>query len=148
MKVILSKDVPKLGRRGELHEVSDGYFRNFLLPRGLATPATEGKLRSLDREKAAQVARDERELEQARELALKLEAAPVLVKVRAGEGGRLFGSVTAQDVAAAIQSLHGLEVDKRKIVLSAPIKSLGESKVKLRLHPKVQAELTVRIGEG
>lgn len=148
MKVILTKDVPKLGKKGELHEVSDGYARNFLLARGLATIATEGKLRAVDKEKADVAARQKRELEQAQELAASLKEKPLTIPARAGEGGKLFGSITSQDVAAALQQAHGMEVDKRKIQLDSPIKSLGEHRVKLRLHPKVNAEITVRIQES
>ncbi len=148
MKVILVKDVPKLGKKGELHEVSDGYGRNYLLIRGLAIAATEGKIRALDKEQADRAAHTARELQQARELAERLQKAPIRVLARSGEGGRLFGSITSSDLADAIKAQHGLEVDRRTIKLDSPLKALGEHRVFLKIHPKVKAELVVRVEES
>lgn len=148
MKVILVKDVPKLGKKGELHEVSDGYGRNFLLVRGLAIVASEGKIRSIDKERADHAAHEARELQQARELAERLQKVPVRVLARSGEGGRLFGSITSADLAEALKAQHGLEVDRRTIKLDNPLKSLGEHHISLKLHPKVKAEITVRVEES
>lgn len=148
MKVILTKDVPKLGKKGELHEVSDGYGRNYLLARGLATIASEGKLRALDKEKSDVAARDARELQAARDLGESLKQAPLLVKASSGKSGKLFGSITSADLADALKAQHGLEVDKRTIKLDNPLKTLGEHRVTLKLHPKVKVDLTVRIEES
>lgn len=148
MKVILVKDVPKVGKKGELHEVSDGFGRNYLLARGLATLASEGKIRALDKEKSDHAAREARELEAARELAEQFQREPVKVLARSGEGGRLFGSITSSDLADALKAQHGVEVDKRSIKLDSPLKSLGEHRITLKLHPKVKAEITVRVEES
>lgn len=148
MKVILTKDVPKLGKKGELHEVSDGYGRNYLLARGLATIASEGKLKAIDKEKSDHAAREARELQAAKELGESLQKAPLRVKARSGEGGKLFGSITSSDVADTIKAQHGLEVDRRTIKLDNPLKTLGEHRVTLKLHPKVKVDLTVRIEES
>lgn len=148
MKVILTKDVPKLGKKGELHEVSDGYGRNYLLARGLATIASDGKLRQIDKEKSDHAAREARELQAARELGDSLQKEPVRVKARSGEGGKLFGSITSPDVAEAIKAQHGIEIDRRTLKLDNPLKTLGEHRVSLKLHPKVKIELVVRIEES
>ncbi len=148
MKVILVKDVPKLGKKGELHEVSDGFGRNYLLIRGLAIAATEGKIRAIDKERADQAAHEARELQQARELADRLQKDPIRVLGRSGEGGRLFGSITSSDIADSIKAQHGLEIDRRTIKLDSPLKTLGEHRISLKLHPKVKAELVVRVEES
>jgi large subunit ribosomal protein L9 len=122
MKVILLKDVPSLGRMGDVREVKEGYAQHFLLPRGLAAPATTANLQSLqDTRKAAQQ-REARALQQTADLKARLEALVVEVHARAGEGGRLFGSVTAQDIAEAI-ARKGIEVSKKHVELIEPIKS-------------------------
>jgi large subunit ribosomal protein L9 len=148
MKVILLKDVPKLGKKGELHEVSDGFGRNYLLVRGLAMVATEGKIRAIDKEKADRSAHEARELQQARELAETLRSKPLQVMARSGEGGRLFGSITSSDLAEALKTQHGLDFDRRLIKLETPLKTLGEHRVTLKLHPKVKAELLVCVKES
>ncbi|MEW6278524.1 MAG: 50S ribosomal protein L9 [Candidatus Eremiobacterota bacterium] len=145
MKLILLQDVKNLGKKGAVVDVADGYARNFLLPRKLAEAATEGHLRLIDKEKADQSARAQREEEKARQTASELGQTPVVVKVKVGEGGRLFGSVTGADVAAALGKLLGGSFDKRKIQLSEPIKKLGVHPVKVKLHPRVTATLQVDV---
>ena len=144
MKVILLKDVPSLGRTGDVREVKEGYAQHFLLPRGLAAPATTSNLQSLqDTRKAAQQ-REARALQQIADLKAKLEALVVEVHARAGEGGRLFGSVTAQDIADAI-ARKGIEVSKKHIELIEPIKSAGFYKVPIHLHPQLSAMVEVNV---
>lgn len=145
MKMILLQDVKNLGKKGAVVEVADGYARNFLLPRKLAEAATEGHLRLIDKEKADQAARAQREQEKASELAEQLKASPVPVKVKVGEGGRLFGSVTAADVAMALSKSTGISFDKRKVQLADPIKKLGSYTVTIKLHPKVSAKIQLDV---
>lgn len=145
MKMILLQDVKNLGKKGAVVEVADGYARNFLLPRKLAEAAIEGHLRLIDKEKADQAARAQREQEKAAELAEQLRAKPFPVRVKVGEGGRLFGSVTAADVAAALSRSTGMSFDKRKVQLADPIKKLGTYTVTIKLHPKVSAKIQVDV---
>jgi large subunit ribosomal protein L9 len=144
MKVILLKDVAALGRAGDVREVKDGHARNYLLPRGLAAPATESSLQALEQTKAAAGRREARVNEELTALTGRLEALVVEVRARAGEDGRLFGSVTAQDVAEAIQR-RGVDVSKKQIELDEPIKSTGFYKVPVRLHPKHTAKVEVNV---
>ena len=144
MKVILKQDVNKLGKKGDLLEVSDGYARNFLFPRALAEEATGGKVRQLeDHRKAAQV-KEDRLAAQAREQAKVLGGKRVVLAANAGEGGRLFGSVTNQQVAEAVASQLGVKVDKREIRLET-VKQVGVYPLKVRLYPGVEADLTVSV---
>ena len=144
MKVILKQDVSKLGKKGDLLEVSDGYARNFLFPRGLADEATGGKVRALeDHRKAAQV-KEDRLAAQAREQAKVLGGKRVVLAANAVEGGRLFGSVTNQQVAEAVASQLGVKVDKREIRLET-VKQVGVYPLKVRLYPGVEADLTVSV---
>ncbi|HEY8486973.1 MAG TPA: 50S ribosomal protein L9 [Limnochordales bacterium] len=143
MKVILTQDVKGLGRAGQLVEVADGYGRNYLVPRGMAVVATEGSARAVQRQQEQLQKRLERELEQARQLAARLEGQPLVIGVRAGEGGRLYGSVTAADVAAALQRQFGVTVDRRRVELESPIKSLGSYPVTVRLAPGIATTMTV-----
>lgn len=145
MKVVLSKDVKDLGSAGQVKEVSDGYARNFLFPRKLAVPATAAALKQVeDREKAAsrKAATEER---QARELAARIKDQPLRIFPRVGEQGRLYGSVTAGDIAEALAKQLGQPVDKRKIELEEPIRTLGEYRVPYRLSRTVTATLQVQI---
>lgn len=145
MKVILLEDVPKLGKRGNVVEVADGYARNYLLPRKLAVLATEERLEELHREKDREAKKKKKELEEARRLAQMLEGATVTVVARAGEGGKLFGSVTNKEIAQAIENTFHISIDRRKIELEEPLKILGSYPVILRLHPEVQARITVEV---
>ena len=148
MKVILLEDVKKLGKKGDLVDVSDGYARNFLFPRNLAKEATEGSLKQLKQEKDALAKKKQKELEQAKELAKVLSNTTVTLKVKAGEQGKLFGSVTSKDISEALKKQYNIEVDRRKIELQEPIKSLGSYKVDVKLAPGVDAKLSVKIVEG
>ena len=147
MKVILLKDVPSLGHTGEVRDVKDGHARNYLLPRGLAAPATEASLQALEQTKAAAGRREARVNQELDRLKRRLEALVVEVPARAGEDGRLFGSVTAQDVADAIQR-QGVEISKKQIELEEPIKTTGFYKVPVRLHPRHTAMVEVNVIAG
>ncbi len=138
MRVILRKDIETLGRMGDIVEVSDGYARNYLIPRGLAYYASEAALRRLEEEKRQYQRRLERERLSAQELAERLRDVVVTIPMRVGEEGRLFGSVTPQMIAEELQLL-GFTVDRRAILIDEPIRSLGTFEVKLRLHPDVVA---------
>jgi large subunit ribosomal protein L9 len=145
MKVVLRKDVPKLGEADNLVDVSAGYARNYLFPRTLAVPATANELASLEKRRAEQekVAAEKRaEFE---ELASKLSATEISITADAGEGGKLFGSVTSQDIADEVQKSAQLELDKKKIELTDPIKVLGEYDVPIKLFKDVTAKLKVKI---
>jgi len=142
MKVILSKDVKDLGKKGQAVEVSEGYARNFLLPRGLAVIATEGAVRSIEQEKQAVQRKKAREHQEAQQLAEKLNKSSIRITVRAGEGSKLFGSVTGADIASAL-SAQGILVDKRKIDLREPIKVAGTYKVDVKVYQETVATITV-----
>ena len=144
MDVILREDVQSLGRAGELVRVKPGYARNFLLPKGLAYEATEGNKKRIAAEGKARQARQAAERTEAEGLATRLRALAVTLTAKAGEGERLFGSITAQDIADAVAA-QGVELDKRKIVLEHPIKTLGTHAVPVRLHADVQADLAVTV---
>ncbi|AVX21863.1 MAG: 50S ribosomal protein L9 [Bacillota bacterium] len=149
MKVILQQDVKKLGNKGQIVEVSEGYARNFLFPRGLAVEATAGALKSLDEKKAAEQRKQQRLEEEARALGAKLAETTVVIKTRAGEGGRLFGSITNKDIAEVLEKNYGLKVDKKKLELTENIKTLGSYQVVARIHPKVTVKFMVQvIAEG
>ena len=133
MKVILLKDVPLLGVTGDVREVKDGYARNYLLPRGLAAPATEGRLQSLAHAREAAEQRQARLQKDVSALKTQLESLVVEIRARAGEDGRLFGSVTAQDIADAI-SRKGIEVSKKQVDVPEPLKATGFYKIPVRFH--------------
>lgn len=143
MKIILQRDVEKLGEAGDIVEVKDGYARNYLLPRGLAVQATKGAVRHVERVRATEEARLNREREEAEVLAAKVTKTPVQIAGQAGEDGRLFGSVTAPQIADAIAVTIGEQIDRRRIHLEEPIRSTGTHEVEIRLHPEVHATLTV-----
>ncbi|KAF0193926.1 MAG: large subunit ribosomal protein L9 [Bacillota bacterium] len=142
MKVILSKDVKDVGKKGQAVEVSEGYARNFLLPRSLAVIATEGAVRSIEQEKQAVQRKKEREVEGAQKLAAKLNSTIIRITVRSGEGGKLFGSVTTADIANTLLA-QGVQVDKRKIELRESIKLTGTYKVDVRVYQETIATLTL-----
>lgn len=145
MKVILQTNVKKLGNKGDLVDVAEGYARNYLIPRGLAVEANEANLKSLQAAKSQADAKRAREEAAARELAAKLEKTVVKVPAKSGESGRLFGSVTAGDIAQAVAKACGFAVDKRKIELEEPIKALGTYQIPVSLHPQVTATLRVQV---
>lgn len=148
MKVILLEDVKSLGKKGEIVNVSDGYARNFIIPKKKGVEATAANLNTLKLQKANEEKIAQENLEHARSLAKELENASVEIRIRVGEGGKLFGSISSKEIAAAINEQHQLEVDKKKIVLEEPIKELGEHKVKIKLHKDVSAQVTVQVLEG
>lgn len=147
MKVILKSDVKGTGKAGELVNVSDGYARNFLFPRNLAEQATNQSLNELHAKEEARLHRAEMEKQTAKETAEKLKSKIVRVTARAGQGGRLFGSVTSKEIAAAIKQQFGINIDKRKIVLNEDIKSFGSTEFEIKLLPGISAKMTVAVGE-
>ncbi len=147
MKVILSEDVKSLGKKGEVVNVSDGYARNFILKTGKGVEATAANLNTLKLQKANDEKIAKENLEAAKALGEKLSASAVTIKIKAGEGGKLFGAIASKEIAAAVKEQHGLDVDKKKIVLEDPIKELGTHTVKVKLHKDVTAELTVKVTE-
>jgi large subunit ribosomal protein L9 len=144
MKLILTQEVTGLGGPGDVVEVKDGYGRNYLVPRGLAIVWTRGGEKTIESIKKARDARAVRDADHAAEVKAKLEGSTSQVKVRAGEGGRLFGAVTTADIASAIVDA-GAEVDKRTIVVANPIKSLGAHTVKVKLHDDVEAQVNLNV---
>jgi len=142
MDVILRQDVEKLGRAGDLVTVKDGFARNYLLPKQLAYQATEGNRRRLDAEARQNLKRAGAQMETAREVAVRLEAVSLTFAMKAGEGDKLFGSVTAADVADRLHA-EGYEVDKKAVELHEPIRALGVYKVPIRLHHEVKPEVRV-----
>lgn len=145
MKVLLRSDVDGVGKRGDVVDVAKGFARNYLFPTGRALMATAGAERQATTMRRARDLRDARDREAAQTVAEVLAGASVVVKARAGTGGRLFGSVTASDVAEAVAAQTGAVVDRRKIHLSEPIKSLGTHLVPVGLHSDVHVELTVEV---
>jgi large subunit ribosomal protein L9 len=145
MKLILRQDVKELGLRGALITVADGYAQNYLIPRGLAVPATEGNLKQRTQRINVQQGRTERLLDTAQVLAGKLDGVSITVRAKAGDGGRLFGSITSQDIADGIEAVLGIGVDKRRIEPSEAIKALGTYRVPLRLHPGVSATIELKV---
>jgi len=144
MKVILLDDVAKLGRRGEVRDVSDGYARNFLIPKKLALSASTGNLNNLEHIKKQQDAKAGRIKDDAEALRAKIEALSLDERRQASEEGKLFGSVTSQDIAEFLAK-HGVKIERRRISLDEPIKSLGETSVPIRIHPDVVAHLKVTV---
>jgi large subunit ribosomal protein L9 len=144
MEVILREDIKTLGKAGELVKVKPGYARNYLLPQGLAYEATEGNRKRILAESKARAARAEQEAGEARALAAKLGGVALTLKRKAGEGDRLFGSITSQDLADALAA-QGHAVDKRRIELEHPIKTIGLHTVAIRLHPEVTAEISLTV---
>lgn len=147
MKVILLQEVKKLGDRGDVKEVSNGYARNFLIPKGLAMEATPKALKDLETQKKTLERKEQDEKEKMEALAEKLKGVQAALKARVGEGGKLFGSVTSKDIAQNLQE-QGYNVDRRKIDLGEPIRGLGSYTVTLKLHPEISAEIEVIVEEG
>lgn len=148
MKVILLEDVKSLGKKGQIVEVNDGYARNFILPKKLGLEATGKNLNDLKLQKQNQEKIAQENLDAAKELAKKIEASKVEVKIKTGEGGRTFGSVSSKEIAVAAKEQLGLDIDKKKIQMKDSIKNLGTFHVPVKLHPKVTAELKVHVGEA
>jgi large subunit ribosomal protein L9 len=150
MKLILTQEVGGLGAPGDIVEVKDGYGRNFLIPRGFAIRWTKGGERTVESIKAARSSREVRDLDHAQQIKAKLEGTTVNLPVRAGEGGRLFGAVTVSDIAGAINTVAGDKdaIDKRRIILGNPIKSLGSHQVTVKVHDEVDATVNLNVVAG
>lgn len=147
MKVILLEDVKSLGKKGEIVDVSDGYARNFILPKKKGVEASAANLNTLKLKKANDEKIAQENLAAAQALGAKLEQSAVTIKIKAGEGGKLFGAISTKEIAAAIKEQHDLDVDKKKIVLDNPIKELGAYEVKIKLHKDVAAKIKVTVVE-
>lgn len=146
MKVVLRDDVDNLGRKGDVVEVADGYARNYLVPRGLAMKATKGVIAQAESMRRNRAARDARDREAAQTTASAISGMRLEIPARAGEGGKLFGSVGAADVVEALRAQKGIEVDRRKVNgIEEPVKEVGEVEVVVSLHPDVAATLTVAV---
>ncbi len=145
MIVILNKDIKGTGKAGDVVKVSDGYARNMLIPKGWATEATEGNVRSLEKQKAVAAEKKAQEKAAAQAQAEKIKALSVTIKTKAGDGGKIFGSITSKDIAEALQQQHKITVDKKKIQLANPVKMTGEMDVAIKLYPEVSTTLKVII---
>ncbi|OEJ59818.1 50S ribosomal protein L9 [Streptomyces agglomeratus] len=145
MKIILTHEVTGLGTAGDVVDVKDGYARNYLVPRGFAIRWTKGGEKDVAQIRRARKIHEIATIEQANEIKAKLEGVNVRLAVRSGDAGRLFGSITPADVASAIKAAGGPEVDKRRVELGAPIKTLGSHQVSVRLHAEVAAKLGVEV---
>ena len=148
MKVILIEDVNSLGKKGELVNVNDGYARNYILAKKLGVEATPKNLNDLKLKKANEEKRAKEIYEEAAAFAERLSKMEVNVSIKAGEGGKIFGSVSSKEIAQAAQEQLGVELDKKKMQLPSPIKSVGTQMVPIRLHPKVTAQLKVNVREA
>ncbi len=139
------QDVKALGKKGELVKVNDGYARNFILPKKLGVEATKQNLYELNNQKAAEAKKQQEILEEAQELGKKLSEMTVKMTIKAGEGGKTFGSISSKEIAAGLKEQYNLEIDKKKLQLNDAIKHAGSHTVQVKLHPKVTAELTVKV---
>lgn len=147
MKVILKQDVKSIGKKGAVLDVAEGYARNFLFPKGLAVEATAGNIKTVEARNQKEQEKKENEKKQAQVLGEKLSKIDVKLKMKSGENGRLFGSITSKDIADTLKKDTGIEIDKRKIELDEPIKSLGTYPLKVRLHKDVLTEIRVSVVE-
>src|SRR5262249_20301460 len=145
MKIILTQEVTGLGAPGDVVEVKGGYGRNYLLPQGFAIPWSRGAEKQIAVIKRARSAREIRNLDHAKEIKTQLESLKVRLAVRAGDGGRLYGSVTPADVTAAVKRAGGPDLDKRRLELPGHIKSIGDHRVQIRLHPEISAAFTLTV---
>lgn len=148
MKVILLQDVKSLGKKGDTVNVSDGYARNMLFPKKLGVEANAKNMNDLKLQKANQEKVAKEQLDEAKAFAEVLATKKVTIPIKVGEGGRAFGSVSSKEIAEAAKAQHNLDIDKKKIVLPSPIKTLGTTQVPIKLHPKVTAQLTVSVTEA
>ncbi len=145
MKVLLTENVSKLGKKGEVVEVSDGYGKNYLLPRKLGIEATKAVLNEYESKKGSEAARRERERKEALALSQELKGKEIVFRGKAGKDGRLFGSITAKEIAEELEAQLGIAVDKKKIVLKDAVKTVGVHTVVLKLYTEINAELTVKV---
>ncbi|MCQ2519674.1 MAG: 50S ribosomal protein L9 [Lachnospiraceae bacterium] len=148
MKVILLQDVKSLGKKDQIVDVNDGYARNFLLPKKLGMEASPANLNTLKLQKANEDKIAAENLANAQKFAEELSKLTVVVKLKAGEGGRAFGTISSKEIVEEAKKQHGVEIDKKKIVLSDPIKNFGSYEVVIKLHPKVQAKMMVKVVEN
>lgn len=148
MKIILLQDEKKLGKKGDIIEASEGYARNYILPKKIGVEATSKNMNDLKLQKANDEKIAQERLDAAKALAAELETKQVIVKIKAGEGGRTFGSVSTKEIASACKEQHGIEIDKKKIQLSESIKTFGSVEVAVKLHPQVTGKLTVKVVEA
>lgn len=147
MQVILMEDVKSLGKKGDLVNINDGYARNFILPKKLGLEASAKNLNDLKFQKLAEAKRLKELLEEAKVLAKKLESKSIEVKIKVGQGGRAFGSIAAKEIASAIKTQLGFDIDKKKLQLAEPIKNIGTYIVPIKLYPQVTAELKVNVSD-
>jgi large subunit ribosomal protein L9 len=147
MKVILLEDVKGHGKKGQVVNASDGYARNYLLPNKLAIEATSQNLKALKTKQKAEESRKKAELEEAKKLAEAISKLTVTIKAKSGENGKLFGSVTNKEIADNLKSQHKIDIDRKKIVLSDPIRSLGRFQMEVKVYPEVSATLSVVVEE-
>ena len=145
MRIVLREDLAKLGKKGDVCEVADGYARNFLIPRGHAIPATKGIEKQATAMRRSRDIRDTAAREAAETIARKLVATTVQISARAGAEGKLFGSVTTTDIAEAVQAQAGVELDRRKLHLDEPIRSVGTHELPVRLHADVEFTLSIEV---
>lgn len=147
MKIILLQDVKTLGKKGDIIEANDGYARNYILPKKIGVEANSKNLNDLKLQKSNEAKVAQEQLDAAKQLAKDLEAKEVVVKMKAGEGGKAFGSVSSKEIATAFKEQCGVEIDKKKIQIEEPLKNFGVYKVNIKLHPKVTGVLTVKVQE-
>lgn len=147
MKVILLKDVKGTGKKGEVMEVSDGYARNFLIKKGVAVEASQANMKELDEKEKSKERKALIEYEEAVLLGKQMEEINIQIEVKAGEGGRLFGSITSKEIAEQLKKQKNLDIDKRKILMDEPIRTLGSTFVEIKLHQKVTTKIRVDVKE-
>lgn len=148
MEVILLEDVKNVGKKGEIIKVSDGYARNFILKKNLGVEKTDKTMHDLKLQKAAEARKQQEILEEAQNLAKQIEAGSIVLKMKAGESGRTFGSISTKEIANALKEQLKIEIDKKKLQLAEPIRNFGTYHVPVRLHPKVTAEVTVKVDKA
>lgn len=147
MKIILLQDEKKLGKKGDIIEASDGYARNYILPKKIGVEATPANMNDIKLKKANDAKVAQENLDAAKALAAELDTKSISVKIKAGTGGRSFGSVAGKEIAAAAKEQLGIEIDKKKIVLAEPLKNFGSYDVTIKLHPQVTGKLNVKVVE-
>ena len=148
MKIILLQDEKKLGKKGDIIEASEGYARNYILPKKIGVEATAKSMNDLKLHKANQEKIAQEQLDAAKALAADLESKIVVVKIKAGEGGKTFGSVSSKEIAAALKEQHQIEIDKKKLQLAEALKNFGSYEVTVKLHPQVTGKVTVKVTEA
>lgn len=148
MKIILLQDEKKLGKKGDIIEASEGYARNYIIPRKIGVEATPKNMNDLKLQKANNEKIAQEQLDAAKALAVELESKTVVVKIKGGEGGRTFGSVSSKEIATALKEQHNIEIDKKKLQLPESLKSFGSYEVAVKLHPQVTGKVTVKVTEA